>query len=164
MTDSRGQMAEDRWQMSDGRVYWATAFAVSEGISKKHHKKKQKRCRIYISCTFSICLLSYRFFDFTERKGCKSVKLSLDGDDFTTIKIKIYLTWQPLRMISVLLPGLGLHICKLVQFVIFHNITSFFKRNFFHLFSISVSQKFLVSWWDNQRNAVNLGPVWLLNH
>ncbi len=33
--------------------------------------------------------------------------LSLDGDDFKTIKIKIYLTWQPPIVISVILTKVG---------------------------------------------------------
>ena len=31
-----------------------------------------------------------------------SFKVSVDGDDFIIIKIKIYLTWQPPIMVSVL--------------------------------------------------------------
>ena len=33
---------ENRGQRSDGRVYWATAFAVSERISKKRLRKNKK--------------------------------------------------------------------------------------------------------------------------
>jgi hypothetical protein len=35
---------------------------------------------------------------------------SVDGDDFTIIKVKIYLTWEPSIMISVLLPELEFHL------------------------------------------------------
>jgi hypothetical protein len=39
-----------------------------------------------------------------------SFKVSVDGDDFIIIKIKIYLTWQPPIMVSVLLPELAVHL------------------------------------------------------
>jgi hypothetical protein len=61
------------------------------------------------------CVLSFLTQRPQRSQGDQTLKLSLDGDDFTTIKIKIYLTRQPPIMVSVLLPKLGYHlpICSL---------------------------------------------------
>jgi len=66
----------------------------------------------------------------TEFRGQKFGRvLSVDEDGFAIIKIKIYLTWQPQFMVSVLSPELELHllITTLGEIVIFYDINNFLE-------------------------------------
>jgi hypothetical protein len=60
-------------------------------------------------------------------------ELSVGSEDFTIIEFEIFLTWQPVLMISQIWARLEfhLHISTLAHIVIFYEIIGFSERRFF---------------------------------
>jgi hypothetical protein len=67
-------------------------------------------------------------------------ELSVDGENLTIIEFDIFLTWQPVFMISQVWPRLELHlrISSLAKVVIFLYITGFRRCRFLPVISINL--------------------------